>query len=116
MDNIPAGKVTSGGDSGQPSPKKTFNPIGTESQWSFGWQGNNKDIFNGSNNSKGNSSSSQGFNLYHNTSSIVFGDTKASWKEQKVVENKKKRDPVDTKPVWNYDPKKAGKTTVILGD
>lgn len=27
----------------------------------------------------------------------------------------KKKTPVVDKPVWNYDPKAAGKTTMILG-
>ncbi len=30
---------------------------------------------------------------------------------------KKKKETVDNiKPVWNYDPKTAGKTTMVLGD
>jgi hypothetical protein len=33
------------------------------------------------------------------------------------MESKKNKYPVDnTKPVWNYDPKNAGKTTMILGN
>jgi len=27
-----------------------------------------------------------------------------------------KKSPVNDKPVWNYDPKTAGKTTMILGN
>jgi hypothetical protein len=29
---------------------------------------------------------------------------------------KKKKDIDNTKPVWNYNPKNAGKTTMVLGD
>jgi hypothetical protein len=60
-----------------------------------------------------------GFNNYHNQSSIVFGDPKADWKKEEVrqIDVKKKREPVEsTKPVWNYNPKNAGKTTMVLGD
>lgn len=35
------------------SPKKVFNPIGTQSQWSLGWNTGSKDIFNKPNSSKG---------------------------------------------------------------
>ena len=28
----------------------------------------------------------------------------------------KKKDPVADRPVWNYNPKTAGKTTMVLGD
>lgn len=48
-----------------------------------------------------------------------MGETKEGWRKEevKVVESKKKKDPVDnSKPVWNYDPKNAGKTTVVLGN
>lgn len=27
-----------------------------------------------------------------------------------------RKNPVNEKPVWNYDPKKAGKTTMVLGN
>ena len=60
-----------------------------------------------------------GFNNYHNQSSILLGDSKLDWKKEEIkqVDVKKKKDPVDnTKPVWNYNPKNAGKTTMILGD
>lgn len=52
MEDIPAGKVSTSTNE-MPSPKKTYNPIGTASQWSFGWQGNEKPVFNRPNNSKG---------------------------------------------------------------
>ena len=55
MEDIPAGKVTSSANE-VPSPKKSYNPIGTSSQWSFGWQGNEKPVFNRPNNSKGRTS------------------------------------------------------------
>jgi len=52
MEDKPAGKVT---PTNPPvdSPKKASNPIGIESQWSLGWNGGTKDIFNRPNNSKG---------------------------------------------------------------
>lgn len=52
MEDIPAGKMTQSATS-FPSPKKVHNPIGSESQWSFGWQGGEKNVFNRANNSKG---------------------------------------------------------------
>lgn len=48
----PAGKVTAS-NAVVDSPKKAFNPIGSQSQWSFGWQGGSKDTSNQANNSKG---------------------------------------------------------------
>lgn len=60
-----------------------------------------------------------GFNNYHNQSSIVFGDGKSSgWaKEEPKIDVRKKKDNVDnSRPVWNYNPKLAGKTTMVLGD
>lgn len=59
MEERPAGKVTSTNTAVMDSPKKVSNPIGTQSQWSFGWQGNNKDVVNRPNNSKGNGSATQ---------------------------------------------------------
>ncbi len=53
MEDIPAGKLTKT-YSDLPTPKKANNPIGIESQWSFGWQGGEKNIFNKSNSSKSN--------------------------------------------------------------
>jgi hypothetical protein len=53
MEDIPAGKLTQS-TSEIPTPKKVFNPLGSESQWSLGWQkGSEKTIFNQPNNSKG---------------------------------------------------------------
>jgi hypothetical protein len=52
MEEHPAGKIATG-NSFIESPKKVSNPIGIESQWSLGWQGNTKDIFNKPNSSKG---------------------------------------------------------------
>lgn len=52
MEDIPAGKLTKSFIE-LPTPKKS-NPIGIESQWSFGWQGGEKNIFNKSNSSKSN--------------------------------------------------------------
>jgi hypothetical protein len=49
MEEIPAGKCSNE----VPSPKKVSNPIGSQSQWSFGWQGNDKPVFNRPNDSKG---------------------------------------------------------------
>lgn len=72
MEDKPAGKLTSNNPTVE-SPKKVFNPIGTESQWSFGWNNGSKDIFNRPNNSKGTLSHYPGFNNYHNQSSIVLG-------------------------------------------
>ena len=61
-----------------------------------------------------------GFKNYHNQSSIVFGTGKA-WKEEPAPTKtsdmrKKKEAPIDNRPVWNYNPKNAGKTTMVLGD
>lgn len=39
MEDIPAGKSTQS-PAEIPSPKKVHNPIGNDSQWSFGWGGN----------------------------------------------------------------------------
>lgn len=49
MEDIPAGKSSIE----VPSPKKVSNPIGTQSQWSFGWQANDRPVFNRANDSKG---------------------------------------------------------------
>lgn len=53
MEDIPAGRVTKS-TSEIFTPKKVSNPIGSESQWSFGWQGGEKNVFAKGNNSKGN--------------------------------------------------------------
>jgi hypothetical protein len=95
-----------------------FNPIASESQWSFGWQGNTKDVVNKPNSSKSMNNTHTGFNLYHNQSSIVLGDTNkgGEWKgDSSKPADMKKTNPMADRPVWNYDPKKAGKTTMILG-
>ena len=55
MEDKPAGKITPNNPPVD-SPKKVFNPIGTESQWSLGWNNGNKDVFNRPNNSKGKNS------------------------------------------------------------
>lgn len=52
MEEKPAGRTTTSNDLAG-SPRKTSNPIGIQSQWSFGWQGNAKDVVNRPNNSKG---------------------------------------------------------------
>jgi len=52
MEDIPAGKSTQS-PAEIPSPKKVHNPIGNDSQWSFGWGGNDKNSINRANNSKG---------------------------------------------------------------
>jgi hypothetical protein len=52
MEDIPAGKMTQSAIE-FPSPKKVNNPIGSQSQWSFGWQGSEKTVSNHANNSKG---------------------------------------------------------------
>lgn len=53
MEDIPAGRVTKS-TSEIFTPKKANNPIGSESQWSFGWQGGEKNIFAKGGSSKGN--------------------------------------------------------------
>ena len=58
------------------SPKKVFNPIGTQSQWSLGWQGNTSDIFNKSQMAKSKLIINLGVSNYHNQSSILLGDMK----------------------------------------
>ena len=56
-----------------------------------------------------------GFNAYHNQSSIIFGSGKNNdWKKEEPI--KPKKTVGSDKPVWNYDPKTAGKTTMILGN
>jgi hypothetical protein len=59
-----------------------------------------------------------GFSSYHNQSSIHFGDGKEfNWKKEESNLDFKKKPSVDnSKPVWNYNPKLAGKTTMVLGD
>lgn len=52
MEEQAAGRTTVSTDLAG-SPRKTSNPIGIQSQWSFGWQGNSKDVYNRPNNSKG---------------------------------------------------------------
>lgn len=55
-----------------------------------------------------------GFNAYHNQSSIIFGSGKNNdLKKEEPI--KPKKTVGSDKPVWNYDPKTAGKTTMILG-
>ena len=59
-----------------------------------------------------------GLKSYHNQSSIVFGTGK-QWKEEpvKTSDMRKKKETVHgEKPVWNYNPKNAGKTTMVLGE
>lgn len=58
MEDSPAGKKTAG-NSFVESPKKTVNTGTNQSQWSFGWNANTKDVYNRPNNSKGISSSIQ---------------------------------------------------------
>ena len=58
MEDSPAGKKTSG-NSFVESPKKTVNTATNQSQWSFGWNANTKDVFNRPNNSKGTSPHTQ---------------------------------------------------------
>ena len=55
MEDSPAGKKTVG-NSFVESPKKTVNTATNQSQWSFGWNANTKDVYNRPNNSKGTSS------------------------------------------------------------
>lgn len=116
MEDSPAGKKTSGNTFVE-SPKKTPNPVTNQSQWSFGWQANNKDAYNRANNSKGTSPSILGFNLYHNSSSILLGEEKGNFKKEEPAKkaDMRKKDPITEKPVWNYNPKTAGKTTMVLG-
>jgi hypothetical protein len=46
MEDTPAGQSTLSNSSFVSSPKKVHNPIGIESQWSLGWQGNVKEVIN----------------------------------------------------------------------
>lgn len=60
-----------------------------------------------------------GFNLYHNQSSILLGEEKVAWKREdpaKKGADFKKKDPGADRPVWNYNPKNAGKTTMSFGN
>ena len=90
-------------------PKKVSNPIATESQWSLGWNGT-KDLLRQSD-----SINHQGFSLYHNHSAIFLGENHDQWNKEEVAEAKIKTANENAKPVWNYDPKRAGQTTMILG-
>ena len=54
MEDIPAGRRIRT-DSQPITPRKANNPIGSQSQWSFGWQGNEPKAMNTANSSKGNS-------------------------------------------------------------
>jgi len=45
MDFQAAGQLSNSQVISSPT-KKVYNPIGTDSQWSFGWNSNNKDVFN----------------------------------------------------------------------
>lgn len=58
MEDSPAGKKTSGNTFVE-SPKKVIHGTTNSSQWSFGWNGNAKDVYNRPNNSKGNASITQ---------------------------------------------------------
>ena len=118
MEDSPAGKKTSGNTFVE-SPKKT--PVGTtnKSTWSFGWDGGNKPASNNANKSNGNLMFYSGFNLYHNQSSILLGEEKVSWKREdptKKATDFKKKDTNADRPVWNYNPKNAGKTTMTFGN
>ena len=67
------------------SPKKASNPIGIESQWSLGWQGNSKDVFNRPNNSKG---------IHRSIQDLTIITTKAtSYSETPATEPGQKRRP-----------------------
>jgi hypothetical protein len=57
-------------------------------------------------------------NSYHNQSSIVFGDPKGDFRkeESKPADITRKKVSTESQPVWNYNPKNAGKTTMVLGD
>lgn len=113
MDNIPAGKITTNNE--VPSPKKTHNPIGIQSQWSPGWTSGDNTIYSKANNSKGNHDSNIGFGIYHNQSNVLLGDSQLSSKQEEQKGNKRVN-VESTKPVWNYDPKNAGKSTFSFGD
>ena len=56
-----------------------------------------------------------GFAIYHNQSNVLLGDSQTSWKKEEIKSNSKKIDVESTKPVWNYDPKNAGKSTFSFG-
>ena len=60
-----------------------------------------------------------GANLYHNQSSIILGESRSSeWRKEEPTKasDMKKKTSMNDKPVWNYDPRTAGKTTMILGN
>lgn len=59
MEDKPAGKQTPNNPPVDSPTKKAHNPIGIESQWSLGWNGGSKDIFNRPNSSKGTSTPTQ---------------------------------------------------------
>jgi hypothetical protein len=53
MEDIPAGRRIRT-DSEPITPRKASNPIGIQSQWSFGWQANEPKVMNTAASSKGN--------------------------------------------------------------
>jgi len=65
---------------------------------------------------KGYISIHSGFNNYHNQSSIQFGEEKGSFGKEESTRPMKKKEPIQDRPVWNYNPKTAGKTTMVLGN
>ena len=60
MEEKPAGKLTVKNEIMDSPSKRSNNPIGSQSQWSFGWQGNPRDVVNRQNNSQGTTMSIQG--------------------------------------------------------
>lgn len=47
---------------------------------------------------------------------MFLGDSQTSWKKEESYGNNKKMNVESTKPVWNYNPKNAGKSTLSFGD
>jgi len=68
------------------------------------------------NNSKGRKYFKIGFGVYHNQSNVLLGNSQTSWKEEGQKGDNKRVRVESTKPVWNYDPKNAGKSTFSFGD
>ena len=86
MEEIAAGKHTSA-TTEVLSPRKVYNPIGTSSQWSFGWQANDRALYNKENSSKGKYDFMKGLIV------ITIKAVSSSMMEDKLSSKKQKNKP-----------------------
>lgn len=104
MEDTPAGKSSNE----IPSPKKVSNPIGTQSQWSFGWQSNDRPVFNRANDSKGTSPFTQASTAITTraaSSSVIPRAASGSRKKCKPA----RRTPLSPSPFGTITPKLLAK-------